>query len=359
MTNTISAPNLLEPHDQLGLRNRIVMAPMTRCRCDCGGLPSAELADYYVSRAKAGIGLVIIESCAVNDSDAAGYLNGCQMNHAAHADAWRPIVHEIHRAGAKVWVQLFHAGRLSVPEIFGGIPIAPSPLRPEGDPSFWRPAVDGEIVHFQTRTRFAVPREMDGRDIERVLSEFGQSCQLAASAGFDGIELHGAHGYLIHQFCSKFSNLRDDEYATSRGFLFASRMVEQCRSKLPSEILLSYRLSRHMIDNFYLGQRDMAMEQLVPILDHAGVDVFHSSELQLGESVGRSGTPLGETIKGLTKKPIIGCGRVRSLNEAAAVMARHPHYDLIAFGRTLIMHGAVPQDFSEPAFDYAEHFAKL
>lgn len=213
----------LDGYVPLGLKNRMVMAPMTRCMCDSLGRPNEQLGEYYVTRARGGVGLIIVESCAVNAADALSYANGCQMNRQLHSEAWRPIVDSIHEAGGKVWVQLFHGGRLTVPEICGDTPIAPSSIKPEGERSFWRPKVDGQLVHFQTHTPFQVPREMQMQDIDRVVDEFAHACRLAVAAGFNGIELHGAHGYLIHEFCSEYSNSRQDEYGFNNEFLFAKK----------------------------------------------------------------------------------------------------------------------------------------
>lgn len=355
-------PHRLGPLDgyaPFALKNRLVMAPMTRCQCDSLGRPSEPLGDYYVARARGGVGLIIVESCAVNSSDALAYANGCQMNRQIHVDAWRPIIESIHESGAKVWVQLFHGGRLTVPEICGRTPIAPSAIKPGGERSFWRPEVDGQLVHFQTQTPFRTPQEMHPEDIDRVLEDFSTACQLAVAAGFDGIELHGAHGYLIHEFCSKYSNTRDDAYGFNSEFLFASRLVESCRRQVPGDRVLSYRLSTHMIDNYYLDISRMALEDLIPLLARAGIDVFHSSELQVGASFDRSGLSLGAAIRAHTDKPIIGCGGVQSLDDAVKIMAGHAQYDLLAVGRTLITKDHVPQSATGPKFSYDAHFHQL
>jgi N-ethylmaleimide reductase len=346
---------LMEPYSVLNLKNRLVMAPMTRCRCDEFGLPSKQLGKYYIERAKSGIGLIIIESSAVNNKDACGYKNGCQMNCEAHVKAWQPIVDEIHAYGAKVWIQVFHAGRLSVPEIGKGIPLAPSAIKPQGQASFWRPNINGEIVHFQSNTPFVEPKEMNYEEIDRVLFDFQESCRFSALAGFDGVELHGAHGYLIHEFCSKFANKRDDVYSVSKDFLFVSKLVEMCKQVLPEHMNLSYRLSTHMLDNTYLRMDDVDLNRLIPILDNSGVNVFHSSELEVGQRAFRSKHSLGEQIRNLTDKSIIGCGRLNSMLDAEKIIGSN-NYDLLAFGRTLILNKEVPIDDNGKRFDYNEDF---
>lgn len=360
MDNKQISLELLKPYDCLSLPNRIVMAPMTRCGCDSDGVPSEALADYYIKRAEAGIGLIIVESCAVNANDARGYLNGCELSNIDQAKAWRAIVEKIHAAGSKVWIQLFHAGRLSPKEITGSLPIAPSAIGAKIEQeSFWWPKNDGQFVHFQTKTPLVEPKQMSLSDIERVHSEFEAACILAAYAGFDGVEIHGAHGYLVHEFCSYYANLREDRYGLSEGFSFASELVERCKKNLPPSMVLSYRVSCHMIDNIYLRLTDVDFEKLIPLLDSKGVDVFHSSELNLGENAFRSSSSLGDTIKRLTDKPIIGCGKVVSLLNGERILDSKC-YDLIAFGRPLIIDTRIPYSEQDSStFSYNEHFYHL
>ena len=358
MHTNIKHINLMQPFTAFGLRNKTVMAPMTRCKCDENGLPSKELGEYYINRARGGLGLIIVESCAVNRKDAKGYEFGCQMTNLSHVEAWKPIVDAIHENGAKVWIQLFHAGRLSVPSITGGQTYAPSAIKPSGSPSFWRPKVDEELVHFQTQTPFVQPEAMSRTQISDVQSDFEKACSLAMLAGFDGVEIHGAHGYLLHEFCSQHCNKREDEYGISEGFLFINELVKKCREVIPKNKVMSYRLSTHMIDNNYLGPKDINFELLVKTLEACGVDVFHSSELKLGAKLFRSSDSLGEVIRKYTPRPIIGCGQVLSISEAEEILLSSP-YDLIAFGRVLMKSAKIPYNKSEEQFDYTKVFWRL
>ncbi len=349
---------LTSPFPLLGLKNRLVMPPMTRCQCDGKGSPTEALGRYYIERAKANVGLIIIESCAVNNSDARGYLNGCQLNQELHTEAWRPIVQAIQAYGAKVWVQIFHAGRLTVKEICETTPLAPSAIKPLGRPSFWSPEVNGELVHFQTQTPYVEPLPMSDTDIERIVLDFQNAARLAADAGFDGVEIHGAHGYLLHEFVSKFANKRDDTFSLDNGIKFCRQVVESCKQVLDPDMVLSYRISTHMIDNNYLGLKDLELEVMVPTLVGAGVDVFHSSELQAGQPAFRSKHSLGASLRGLTDKPIIGCGNLHSMIDGEDLLATQA-YDLAAFGRTLLLDKQIPRDDNGRRFSYQEHFSIL
>jgi len=339
------------------LKNRHVMAPMTRCLSKSCGSPTKPLAKYYISRSRKDLGLIIVESCAVNATDSLGYKYGCQLNNLKHAEAWAPIIEEIHKNGTKIWVQLFHPGRLTVPEICNCTPIAPTALKPLEQPSFWRPKLNNEIVHFQSRTPFVRPKEMTLQEIDKVINDFKNSCILAEIAGFDGIELHGAHGYLIHQFCNKISNARNDDYGFNGNFIFSSRLVELCKSNISKSMILSYRISKHFIDHYYLSIAEMCLDRLIPKLDNLGIDVFHSSELKVGEINDRSGLTLGQKIRKYTNKPIIGCGGLHSVEHANSIMQKHSCYDLMAFGRSLIVKNRIPiKSMKPPTFCYEELF---
>ncbi|MFT5497631.1 MAG: N-ethylmaleimide reductase, partial [Kiritimatiellia bacterium] len=245
-------PTLFTPFGSLGLRNRSVMAPMTRYACTSDGNPTNEVKAYYRRRAENELSLIIVESSAVNDGDGMGYLNGARFHTAEHVREWKKVVDDVHAAGAKIWIQLFHPGRLTVEAITGGKVLAPSATPAFDGPSFWRPEVDGKTVSFQTQTPFETPVAMSLAEIETVTSQFAHSCRLAVEAGFDGVEIHGAHGYLLHQFCHSEVNERTDAFSPSAQFAFIGQVVQACREALGPEPTLSYRLSVHMVDNTFI-----------------------------------------------------------------------------------------------------------
>ena len=349
----------LRPFPKLGLKNRLVMAPMTRCFADQQGHPTARLGEYYIERARGGAGLIIVESCAVNSSDARGYLNGCQLSMSSHATSWRPIVDEVKQYGTKVWAQIFHAGRLTVPEICGVRPISSSDEAPAGLSSFWRPELGGELVHFQTLTPFQKPRRACDQDIDRIADEFTAAVNLAYQAGFDGVEIHGAHGYFLHGLFSKYVLGPAVKNRYEWGLNALEKIVRSCRREADKHgLLMSFRLSTHMIDNNFLSLKDQNLSELIPQLSEAGIDVFHSSELQVGQPAFRSKMSLGEAIRQYTGKPIIGCGGLTSLSDGDALLSENT-YDLIAFGRALMKSNLVPVADNDGKFDYRGHFDKL
>ena len=183
------------------------MAPMTRCLCDRKGMPSRKLENYYLRRARLGFGLIVVESAAVNPYDAMGYMNGLQFHSEKHLKYWKGLIKKIKKNRTKVIIQLFHAGRLTVKKI-SRTTLAPSSLKPFNQSSFWRPNYKNSIVHFQTKTKFGKPKKISINQADIILNQFEKSCEYAMQAGFDGVEIHGAHGYLIHRFNSKETNKR-------------------------------------------------------------------------------------------------------------------------------------------------------
>jgi 2,4-dienoyl-CoA reductase-like NADH-dependent reductase (Old Yellow Enzyme family) len=265
--------NLFSPHNSLNVKNRTVMAPMTRVGCDKNGSPSSEMGEYYVRRAQFDTGLIITESCAVNSTDAMGYIFGAQFHNDEHLEKWKSIVERVHEAGAKIWIQLFHAGRLTVPEITGGKVLSASSIKPYSHPSYWRPMVNDEIIHFQTKTPYITPGEMTCYEIEKIINDFGNSVALADRAGFDGVEIHGAHGYLVHCFMSKLSNVRTDDIGLDKGNKFLRELItvhlENQEANIDS-LLLSCRVLGRKIELKFL-------DEIVNDLKAKGIKTIHAT----------------------------------------------------------------------------------
>ena len=185
------------------LDNRIVMAPMTRSRADDRGVQPAFVAEYYRQRASAG--LIITE--AVNVSPMAkGYVRTPGIYTPEQVESWRPVAGAVHARGGKVFLQLFHRGRIALPDFLpgGARPIAPSAVRAEG-----------QNYTDEGMKEFVTPREITREEIARTVREFAAAAANAIAAGFDGVELHAASGYLVQQFLTTNVNLRTDEYGGS------------------------------------------------------------------------------------------------------------------------------------------------
>ena len=185
------------------LSNRIVMAPMTRCRA-IGNIPNDLIAGYYQQRA--GAGLIITEGTSPS-VNGLGYCRIPGLFNEQHVEGWKKTTQAVHEAGGKIFVQLMHTGRighsLNLPE--GGHVLAPSAIQAAGQ--MW---TDQEGLQDHP-----VPGAMTAEELQQTINEFKNSAELALKAGFDGVELHAANGYLLEQFISPVSNQRTDEYGGS------------------------------------------------------------------------------------------------------------------------------------------------
>lgn len=186
----------------LDLPNRIVMAPLTRCRADEGRVPNALMKEYYVQRASAG--LIISEATAV-DPMGVGYPDTPGIWSDEQVAGWRQITAAVHQAGGRILLQLWHVGRISHPFYLDGeLPVAPSAIAAEGHVSLLRP-----------KQPYPVPRALDLAEIPAIVDAYRKGAANAKAAGFDGVEIHGANGYLLDQFLQDRANKRTDAYGGS------------------------------------------------------------------------------------------------------------------------------------------------
>lgn len=186
----------------LTLPNRIIMAPLTRCRASPGRVPNTLMAEYYTQRANAG--LILSEATSVTPMGV-GYPNTPGIWSEEQVEGWKLVTNAVHNAGGRIMLQLWHVGRISDPSYLDGkTPVAPSPIAAKGHVSLVRP-----------EKSFETPRALTKEEIEQVIEDYRKGAENAKKAGFDGVELHGANGYLLDQFLQSSTNHRDDEYGGS------------------------------------------------------------------------------------------------------------------------------------------------
>lgn len=186
----------------LPLPNRILMSAMTRTRASEDGVPTDLIRDYYAQRASAGL---IVTECTQVSDQGHGIIRCPGLHRDDQIAAWRLVTNVVHAAGGRIYCQLWHCGRVAHPDMRGGeAPVAPSPIPASGD--FFLPT---------GRVDFPVPRELGIEEIAPIIGAFAQATRNAREAGFDGVELHGANGYLQDQFLQDGSNQRSDAYGGS------------------------------------------------------------------------------------------------------------------------------------------------
>lgn len=194
-------PKLLDPFTvgDFSLRNRVILAPLTRCRASAGRVPNALMAEYYAQRASAG--MILSEATSVEPMGV-GYPDTPGIWSDEQVAGWRQVTDAVHHAGGTILLQLWHVGRISDPlYLDGALPVAPSAIRPAGTVSLVRP-----------KKEFVTPRALDRDEIPGVIAAFRKGAENAQHAGFDGVEVHGANGYLLDQFLQDKTNTRTDDY---------------------------------------------------------------------------------------------------------------------------------------------------
>lgn len=197
----------------IDLGNRLVMAPMTRSRAIDGNVPNPVAAAYYAQRASAG--LIVSEATQVSPQGV-GYIRTPGIHSAAQVAGWTAVTDAVHRVGGKIFLQLWHVGRISHPDFHGGeLPVAPSAI-----------AAQGQVFTAKGLQPMMTPRALELAELPGIVEQFRRGAENAKAAGFDGVELHGANGYLLDQFLRDGTNKRTDAYGGS---------VEN-RARLPLEV---------------------------------------------------------------------------------------------------------------------------
>lgn len=282
----------------LSLPNRIVMAPMTRSRSP-GGIPGTDVADYYRRRAAAGVGLIITEGTAIDRPGALDDPNVPVFHGEAAINSWRYVVQAVHAAGGKIMPQLWHVGATS------------------GMRSRW--AVNDPRIESPSGLN-APDKPMGGAmrdsDIADTIAAYARAARLAEEVGFDGVEVHGAHGYLIDQFFWSGTNQRNDRYGgadLAARTRFAAEIVAAIRREVSREFPVSFRFSQFKQQDYGVklaATPDALARWLGPLCD-AGVDLLHASQRRFWEpEFDGSDLNLAGWAQHLTGKPAITVGSV-------------------------------------------------
>jgi N-ethylmaleimide reductase len=304
------------------LPNRLVMAPMTRSRADERGVPTPLMTAYYAQRATAGL---IITEGTQPVPVGRGYPNTPGLHTDAQVGGWREITDAVHAAGGRIVAQLMHTGRIGHPELTGLRPVAPSPIR-----------ADGQVYTHAGPRDFVIPYELTGADIDATIGGFADAARRAIVAGFDGVELHGANGYLITQFLATGTNQRTDEYggSTAGRIRFAVDAVAAVAAAIgPDRVGL--RISPN---NPYNDVADDAADETYPALVAAltplEIGYLHLNHTTLDE-------PLGKRIRAdwpgvLIVNPLHGPQLPADGGRAAAEAALAAGADLVSLGRAFL-----------------------
>jgi len=323
------------------LRNRVVLAPMTRARAGTGRLPNSLTVKYYSQRSSAG--LIVTEGTSIS-KEALGWNESPGIYTTAMVDAWKPVVDAVHEAGSVIFLQLWHCGRASHSSFHHGeLSVAPSAIK-----------LTGDSIHTPNgKQSYEVPRALETSEIPRVVGDYRKAAEMANKAGFDGVEIHGANGYLVDEFLQSKTNHRTDIYGGSveNRFRFLKEVVDAVTSACPP-YRVGVRLSPNGVFNDmgspdYREQFTYAAGQL----DHYKLAYLHVMD-GLAFGFHNLGEPMTlAEIRKVYRGPLIGnCGYTKdSANEAISA----GRADLIAFGRPYISNPDLVERF-EHGYPLAE-----
>ena len=320
--NHLLTPYQLNP--SINMKNRIVMAPMTRAASSSDGVPTQQMAEYYQKRAKAG--LIVTEGTLIR-ADARGHANVPGIFTDAQIAGWRKVTDAVHQQNGLIFLQLWHVGRVSHPHFLNGeLPISSSAT-----------TMTGPIPRSQN-LQFGDARELTTAEIQQLVVDYGVAARNALVAGFDGVEIHGANGYLLDQFLHFSTNLRDDEYGGTpeKNSRFVLELVRACGDAVGFD-RVALRLSPGGYLNQISGHANDAItfSHLLSELNKLELAYIHTGNFndkavfpELNQLT------MTEFLRKHYQGTLIACGGYTP-NDAEKALENNA-FDLIAFGRPFI-----------------------
>ncbi|WP_028777801.1 NADH:flavin oxidoreductase [Shimazuella kribbensis] len=321
------------------LENRTGVAPMTRTSATPEGLATDEMLSYYTKFAHGGFGLIITEGVYSDDKYSQGYLNQPGIINHEQIQAWKKITDSLHQAGSKIFIQLMHAGAISQGNRFVNETIGPSVVQPKGN----------QMKFYGGDGPFPIPKELSKEDIAEVTRGFAKAAKRAKEAGFDGIEIHGANGYILDQFLTDYTNQRKDEYggSTENRVRLLVEVSKAVREAVGQEFTVGIRISQGKVNDYFhkWAGREKDAEIIFGNLGQAGLDYIHVTEFEawqpafsIGEGTNAPNSSMedGPTLAALAKKysrlPVISNGSLHD-PEKAKSMIEKGEADVITLGR--------------------------
>ena len=312
----------------LELKNRIVMTSMVVNYATEDGAVTEQYKDYLKERAKGGVGLIIVEATYVHPWGK-GFPNNLGIDKDSLISGLKELTKVVHDGGAKIAMQLYHAGRQTSSPVIGCEPLAPSPI----------PTPGGEV-----------PKEATIEQIQELIEAFGEGARRAKEAGFDAVEIHGTHGYIVNEFLSPYSNKREDEYGKNfEGRLrFALEILQRVKEKVGTFFPVIYKLNG---DEFVEGGLTLEVtKKIAQRLEEAGADAFHVTQ-GVYESVYYAIQPmamprgcmvyLAEGVKKVVNVPVITTGRINH-PELAEEIIEKGKADFVGMGRAHLADAELP-----------------
>jgi 2,4-dienoyl-CoA reductase-like NADH-dependent reductase (Old Yellow Enzyme family) len=321
--------NLLKPYalnNTLNLSNRILMAPLTRCMADDNLVPTKLMAEYYARRAEAGL---IISEAIIIRPDGQGYPNTPGLFSQAQVEGWQIVTDAVHKNGGKIFAQLWHTGRVAHPYFYGNDDADAAVLAPSAI------GVEGSVPRMRELT-YKIPKAVTVEEIKTLVADYGQAADNAIKAGFDGVEIHGANGYLIDQFLHHDSNRRNDEYGGSSENMvrFPLEVIDEIISKIGAD-RTGLRVSPGAYFNMTGDNQDRAVfDHLLPELEKRNLAFLHIGIFDDSMEFDYLGGTASSYVRENYSKTLVGVGSYSA--ETASSAINDDKFDLIAIGRPFI-----------------------
>ncbi|MBI1169829.1 NADH:flavin oxidoreductase [bacterium] len=342
-------PTLLSPVKlgPLTLRNRIAMAPLTRQMAHADGTPTHEMAAYYGRRARGGLGLVITEGTYEQDTfQSRAYLSQPGIANATHVEGWKQVCDAVHARGAQIIIQLMHGGRVSDPRCLNGQPgVSASATQSPGWTLYTDTDYEKQIRNIAgpwPKVTFPPARALTVAELHAVADGFAEGARRAVEAGADGVEVHGANGYLLWQFITPKTNLRTDEFGGSpeNNLRFPRLVGEKVRAAIGPDKLIVLRLSQDGVDDFvgaWPGGVDYA-RAVGAALKGSAYDALHWASFNWKDNRDpNSDRPMAAVLREASGLPMICNGGIAD-GPAAEEALTCGAADVVAVGRPIFAH---------------------
>lgn len=309
----------------LSLKNRILMAPLTRCMADDELVPTQDMADYYGRRAEAGL---IISEAVIIRPDGQGYPNTPGIFTPAQIDGWRTVTDAVHQHGGKIFAQLWHTGRVAHPHFY----------QATGNQDVMAPSavgIEGSVPRMRELT-YQIPKAVSVEEIAQLVSDYSQAAANAIDAGFDGVEIHGANGYLIDQFLHHDSNRRSDEYGQTPENMsrFALEVLDAIVARIGND-RTALRVSPGAYFNMAGDSRDRAVfDYLIPEIEQRDLAFLHIGIFDDAMEFDYLGGRASSYVRSIYNKTLVGVGSFTA--EAGSKAITDDKFDLLAIGRPFI-----------------------
>ncbi|WP_444958190.1 oxidoreductase [Microbulbifer sp. ZKSA002] len=320
--NTVEIGNLRIP-------NRLAVAPMTRVSAGLDGRIGPLMEEYYEGFAHGGFGLIITEGLYTDRLYSQGYKYQPGMANHDHAQSWKPIITRVHKQGARIYAQLMHAGALSQYNPYTNQNAGPSMVRPQGS----------QMPFYYGEGPYPMPEAMTQRDIAMVVEGFTQAARLAQLAGFDGVEIHGANGYLLDQFLTTYTNKRKDCYGgvlTNRLRIY-KEALESVRTTVGKDFVVGVRFSQKKVNdtNYIWPEGEAGAAEVFELMKQCGADYIHTTEPKIDTPAFENSNSLAFLARKYSTLPVIANGGITDPKLAAQVLENN-EADIISLGKTAL-----------------------